>query len=644
MLVYWSKYFEVEYEEDDVYYVGLAQGSPVVTDCDEVAMALVLMCQEVLTHARKTLPSYEPLAVASLAFNPAYRFIYPYLGIVCELKVPEIDTEGLDLLVIKEIKENGDICFEETMSGSTSPSRAVAAAAVASSADKPLDIFILSGQSNMAGRATLSELKQAATSSRVQSGDNPWASYIDPSTGDYESAYKGKVYTFLPKSLQWSSEVTPVNLHAETDILKEPGFGPGSALACAYIDGCRSSRRAANADALWLGENVGLIPTAVGATSLDEWCPTHGLKPPTPAAAKTAKYLPGCQNIFIAALRSTYSALRMAPPGSRVCGLIWYQGESDSGEKGLADSYAVRLASTMATFRRAVAVMHNLLRQATQAQTQVQGAGGEPIGLGLGSEVFSFPRELSMSSPTSPSSSGISSSRDRPYYQSLVPIVSVAITACRPVLTHMGTVRDHQLTTLGSTIPSPHAIVDAFGAPLTCDAIHINAEGSLRIGTVIGTTMLGLLTGFWDGDPYNQSCVVSTGCSLSPTNLVDGMVFDKVLSQVHESYKQKIARSRPEGRASSSSSPSSSSKLKSISSSSSSSGLGSASAARQLQFDYLAPSTSIASSPRKGGQSPVVRSGLKAQSFVQGTVSYCSVARVLALAAPKGAVSFADRR
>jgi hypothetical protein len=118
------------------------------------------------------------------------------------------------------------------------------------------------------------------------------------------------------------------------------------------------------------------------------------------------------------------------------------------------------------------------------------------------------------------------------------------------------------------------------------------------------------------------------------------MVFDKVLSQVHESYKQKIARSRPEGRASSSSTPSSSSKLKSISSSSSSSGSGSA--VRQLQFDYLAPSTSIAPSPRKGGQSPVVRSGLKAQSFVQGTVSYCSVARVLALAAPKGAVSFAD--
>lgn len=130
-----------------------------------------------------------------------------------------------------------------------------------------LDLFLLIGQSNMAGRGIVeAQDKVPILNVYALQKDDTWSLAIDP--------------------LHWDKPVA--------------GVGLG-----------RSFART-------VGGRIGLIPAAFGGTSLDEW------KPGSP--------------LFTEAVRRTKIAMK----SGRLRGILWHQGEADSGKRELAESYAER--------------------------------------------------------------------------------------------------------------------------------------------------------------------------------------------------------------------------------------------------------------------------------------------------------------
>ncbi|KAD0747964.1 hypothetical protein E3N88_43767 [Mikania micrantha] len=101
------------------------------------------------------------------------------------------------------------------------------------------DVFILAGQSNMAGRGGVI--------------DNNWDGIIPPEI----KSSPGKILR-LGADLRWVDAQEP--LHADIDVNKTCGVGPGMAFANAILRG--GSRRF---------PVVGLVPCAIGGSGIEEW-------------------------------------------------------------------------------------------------------------------------------------------------------------------------------------------------------------------------------------------------------------------------------------------------------------------------------------------------------------------------------------
>jgi acetyl esterase/lipase len=169
---------------------------------------------------------------------------------------------------------------------------AIASAAyVASAAPAPKEnfhLYLLAGQSNMAGRGTLEEIDKTP---------HP------------------RVFT-LDQNDQWVPALEPLHF----DKPKIAGVGPGLAFAKAM----------ANAN---LGITIGLIPCAVGGSPLSSWQPKA-----VDEATNTTPY--------DTALRRA----KLAMNDGTLKGILWHQGESDSTEK-LAPKYGDRLEQTLGRMR-----------------------------------------------------------------------------------------------------------------------------------------------------------------------------------------------------------------------------------------------------------------------------------------------------
>lgn len=149
---------------------------------------------------------------------------------------------------------------------------------------KELQLFLLAGQSNMAGRG------------EVEAQDR--------------EAIPG-VFA-LTRELTWAPAVDPIHFD-------KPIAGVGLARGFARTL-CK----------LAPGARVGLIPSALGGSSLDEWKPGGAL--------------------FTEAVKRT----RAAQSGGRLRGILWHQGEAESGDEALARSYAVRWWAMMTALRAAL--------------------------------------------------------------------------------------------------------------------------------------------------------------------------------------------------------------------------------------------------------------------------------------------------
>jgi hypothetical protein len=149
-------------------------------------------------------------------------------------------------------------------------------------AKEKLRIYLLMGQSNMAGRG------------EVQTEDKTPHPRV----------------LLLGTNKIWQVAVEPVT----TDAHKYHGVGPGLAFAKAMAE--------KNPDVV-----IGLVPTAVGGTPLSRWQKGGDL------------------------YSNAVSCARFAMLNGTLSGVLWHQGESDTGTKEKAHSYGTRLTEMISDLR-----------------------------------------------------------------------------------------------------------------------------------------------------------------------------------------------------------------------------------------------------------------------------------------------------
>lgn len=156
------------------------------------------------------------------------------------------------------------------------------AAAFAAQAPTGLDLFLLIGQSNMAGRGVIEEADR------------------EPASG----------ICALNKEMAWAPAIDPIHFD-------KPFVGTG--LGRAFARTLKQVNPAAS---------IGLIPCAMGGSSLNEWMPGGKL--------------------YTDAVRRAREAMK----SGRLRGILWHQGESDTVDESLARSYRERWTRFIEALRR----------------------------------------------------------------------------------------------------------------------------------------------------------------------------------------------------------------------------------------------------------------------------------------------------
>ncbi|KGN46153.1 probable carbohydrate esterase At4g34215 [Cucumis sativus] len=153
----------------------------------------------------------------------------------------------------------------------------------------PNNIFILAGQSNMAGRGGVS--LDPTTDKMV------WDGYIPLECESNDSIFR------LNADMVWEQAHEP--LHWDIDVVKTNGIGPGMAFAneLLAIGGKRIGA-------------IGLVPCAIGGSHLKEW------------VKGTNRY-----DNLVERIRASEKN------GGTVQGILWYQGESDAAVEEEAMCY-----------------------------------------------------------------------------------------------------------------------------------------------------------------------------------------------------------------------------------------------------------------------------------------------------------------
>ncbi|XP_074568213.1 putative carbohydrate esterase At4g34215 [Curcuma longa] len=156
-------------------------------------------------------------------------------------------------------------------------------------------IFILSGQSNMSGRGGVLHRR--------------WDGVVPP-----ECRPNPSVLRFAAASL-WEEARVP--LHADIDAAKVCGVGPGMAFANALLP------------RLPADDVIGLVPCAIGGTPIREW-------------------ERGC-HLYEKMVRRAREAAEGG--GGEIKAVLWYQGESDTSSRDVAEAYGAKMESLIRDLR-----------------------------------------------------------------------------------------------------------------------------------------------------------------------------------------------------------------------------------------------------------------------------------------------------
>ena len=164
------------------------------------------------------------------------------------------------------------------------------------------DLLILAGQSNMEGAGNMIDVIPPNDRVIVFSSGDTWEVAADPLHRRWRSAYPA---------------YNPGGPTTGPDPIVYKGVGPGMSFATEVT-------RAT-------GRPIGLIPCAVGGTSMDQWSP--------------ALKAEGGASLYGAMLA------RFAAVGGKVRGVLWYQGESDGSGPVTATSFAEKFKTLVAAVR-----------------------------------------------------------------------------------------------------------------------------------------------------------------------------------------------------------------------------------------------------------------------------------------------------
>ncbi|RDX80461.1 putative carbohydrate esterase, partial [Mucuna pruriens] len=154
------------------------------------------------------------------------------------------------------------------------------------------NIFILAGQSNMAGRG--------GVVNDTTRGVATWDGVVPPQCRPNPSIAR------LDAHLTWVEAREP--LHADIDFKKTNGVGPGMAFANSVLDKHPE-----------LGA-IGLVPCAIGGTNISEW--ERG------------------KELYYQMIKRAKASMR---DGATIRALLWYQGETDTINLHDAQSYQRRV-------------------------------------------------------------------------------------------------------------------------------------------------------------------------------------------------------------------------------------------------------------------------------------------------------------
>ncbi|XP_007042508.2 PREDICTED: probable carbohydrate esterase At4g34215 [Theobroma cacao] len=163
------------------------------------------------------------------------------------------------------------------------------------SSPTPKHIFILSGQSNMAGRGGVSK-------------HHHWDGVVPPDCQPHPSIIR------LNAKLNWEPAREP--LHCDIDTRKVCGVGPGLSFANAVREQLGS-------------ECVGLVPCAVGGTAIKEWA--RG------------------QHLYESMVKRSQESVKSR---GEVKALLWYQGESDTSSHHDAKAYKANMETLIHNVRQ----------------------------------------------------------------------------------------------------------------------------------------------------------------------------------------------------------------------------------------------------------------------------------------------------
>ncbi|VVB10406.1 unnamed protein product [Arabis nemorensis] len=166
----------------------------------------------------------------------------------------------------------------------------------------PNQIFILSGQSNMAGRGGV--IKDHHTDRWV------WDQILPPECAPNPSILR------LSSDLRWEQAHEP--LHSDIDTNKVCGVGPGMAFANAVMNRLNKD-----------SDVIGLVPCASGGTAIKEW--ERG------------------SHLYETMVKRTEESLKS---GGETKALLWYQGESDVLDIHDAESYGSNMDRLIKNLRQ----------------------------------------------------------------------------------------------------------------------------------------------------------------------------------------------------------------------------------------------------------------------------------------------------
>ncbi|KAL2894685.1 hypothetical protein RDABS01_010594 [Bienertia sinuspersici] len=182
---------------------------------------------------------------------------------------------------------------------------------VSSNAQVSKDIFVLAGQSNMAGRGGVI--------------NNRWDGFVPPECRPNPDIFR------LNAQNSWVAAHEP--LHEDIDVGKTCGVGPGLAFANSLQLLSRSKFHA-----------VGLVPCAVGGTKISQWARGTPLYSQLVTRAKAA-----------------------VQSGGTIRAVLWYQGESDTNKIEDAKAYKDNMEKFISHLRLDLGVPSLLIIQVALA-------------------------------------------------------------------------------------------------------------------------------------------------------------------------------------------------------------------------------------------------------------------------------------